>query len=179
MPQISQLRQPIKDGEEQATIIDTALPLSFSLIPNNVNTQNRRLELHPEPKHVVQLWQTFVDNVNPLTKIVHTPTLQKKIFEAAWSVEAATPSLEATIFAVYALAAASMKPGDCLHAFGESKATLVARYRMGAMRALSDADLLATRDLAALQALALVLVTPAYIPHMKWKCELISLSNFR
>ncbi len=115
------------------------------------------------------LWQAFAENVNPLTKIIHAPTLQKRIFEAAWSVESVSKPLEATMLAVYALAIASMKPADCIRLFGESKSALESRYRTGALRALSGTNMLLTRDLEALQALALVLVRPTYVAPPEWK----------
>ncbi len=65
------------------------------------------------------------------------------------------------MFAVYALAVASMKPADCIRIFGERRPVLVSRYRRGALRALSDTDLLSTRDLEVLQAFALILVSAA------------------
>ncbi|KAK4071558.1 transcriptional regulator family: Fungal Specific TF [Purpureocillium lilacinum] len=33
-------------------------------------------DLQPEPVHVFRLWQLFLDRVNPLTKIIHVPTVQ-------------------------------------------------------------------------------------------------------
>lgn len=152
------------DIESQPTHIntDSTFATSSLFIPATPFTSLELLELHPNPKHVFKLWQTFADNVNPLTKIIHAPTLQDKISEAAWAVESVAKPLEATMFAVYALAVASMKPTSCVQIFGEGKTVLVNRYRMGALRALSNTDLLSTRDLEVLQALTLILVSPAY-----------------
>ncbi|PTB61866.1 hypothetical protein BBK36DRAFT_1190142 [Trichoderma citrinoviride] len=116
------------------------------------------LESHPNPKHVFKLWQAFADNVNPLAKVIHAPTLQQKILEEAWTVESVAKPLEATMFAVYALAIISMKPAICIDLFGETKSVLVNRYRTGALRALSDTNLFSTRDIAVLQALTLVMM---------------------
>jgi hypothetical protein len=128
-------------------------------IPAHLYTALGQLELHPDPKHVFKLWQAFVDNVNPLAKIIHAPTLQERVIEAAWAVESAAKPLEATMLAVYALAVGSMKSADCIRLLGERRAVLVNRYRTGALRALSSTDILSTRDLEVLQALALVLVS--------------------
>ena len=67
------------------------------------------------------------------------------------------------MLAVYALAIASMKSADCVRVFGESKSVLESRYRTGALQALSGTDVLLTRELEVLQALALVLVRPTYV----------------
>ncbi|KAL7787052.1 hypothetical protein V8C37DRAFT_419119 [Trichoderma ceciliae] len=157
-PPILQLKQSDENVENRSAHIVSALDTPSLLIPTLVSAAPGQPELHPHPKHVFKLWQTFADNVNPLTKIIHAPTLQEKILETAWTVESATKPLEATMFAVYALAVASMKPATCIHVFGETKPALVSRYRMGALRALSGADLLSTRDLEVLQALTLVLM---------------------
>ncbi|KAK2006296.1 hypothetical protein LZ32DRAFT_595856 [Colletotrichum eremochloae] len=126
--------------------------------PAQISTMKGQLELHPNPKHVFELWQTFANNVNPLAKIIHAPTLQEKIIGAAWNAESIGKPLEATMFAVYALAITSMKPADCVHIFGEGKTILLSRYRSGALRALSGTDLLLTRDLDVLLAFVLILM---------------------
>ncbi|KAH8897233.1 hypothetical protein GQ53DRAFT_712959 [Thozetella sp. PMI_491] len=157
-PLISQLAQPIKDEEEQSPKGDESSNSYSMLIPIHLHNPPDQLERHPHPKNAFKLWQSFVDNVNPLTKIIHAPTLQEKILGAVWSVESATRTLEATMFAVYALGVVSMKPADCLHLFGESRGILLARFRTGALQALSSIDLLSTRDLDVIQSLALILM---------------------
>ncbi|KAL7929532.1 hypothetical protein V8C35DRAFT_325101 [Trichoderma chlorosporum] len=144
--------------EKQSTSADTALstPSVFTLY--HISTPLEQLELHPDPKHVFKLWQAFADNVNPLTKIVHAPTLQEKILEAAWTVESATKPLEANMFAVYALAIVSMKPATCFDLFGERRSALLNRYRTGALRALSGTNLFSTRNMEVLQALTLIIM---------------------
>jgi hypothetical protein len=170
-PVISQVKRLGKD-EEQSSHADTSSATPFIFTPAQLSTATRQLELHPDPKHVFRLWQTFTDDVNPLTKIIHVPTLQQRIFEAAWTAELAPKPLEATMFAVYALAVSSMKGADCIQQFGESRSVLLSQYRMGALQALSNCDLLSTRDLEVLQALALVLVlspTPRCVASPKTK----------
>lgn len=136
---------------------------SLLLSPYPLCTAPEQYELHPDPKHVFKLWQAFADNVNPLTKFIHAPTLQQKILETAWTVETVAKPLEATMFAVYALAVASMKPAICRDVFGETRSVLMNRYRMGALRALSGTNLFATRDLHVLQALTLIIVGQIYV----------------
>ncbi|KAL6695309.1 hypothetical protein J3F84DRAFT_394881 [Trichoderma pleuroticola] len=129
---------PDEDVEEKPpTSTDTvpATPSIFALY--NVSTPPGQLELHPDPKHVFRLWQAFADNVNPLTKIIHAPTLQEKILGAAWTAESTAKPLEATMFAV---------------------SVLLDRYRTGALRALSCTNLFSTRDLEVLQALTLIIM---------------------
>ena len=132
------------------------------LIPVCLSGAPQPLELHPEPKHIFKLWQAFAENVNPLTKVIHTPTLQQRILEISWNLETVTRPLEAVMFGVYALAITSMKPRDCVQVFGETRSVLLNRYRSGAAQALIAAELHSTRDLEVLQAFVLFLVCPTY-----------------
>lgn len=156
---MQQLTQPNEKAENAPTHDDNDEHELSLFIPIRPSTPVEQVELHPDPKHVFRLWQMFAENVNPLIKIIHAPTLQEKILEAAWAPKLAAKPLEATMFAVYALAVASMKPAGCIDLFGENKQVVINRYRMGALRALSGTDLLSTRDLEVLQALTLVLVS--------------------
>ncbi|PTB35366.1 hypothetical protein M441DRAFT_330267 [Trichoderma asperellum CBS 433.97] len=157
-PPILRLKQADEEAGNNPTHDDNDLQEPSLFIPTHISITVGQLELHPDPKHAFKLWQIFADNVNPLIKIIHAPTLQEKILEAAWTPESTAKPLEATMFAVYALAVASMKPASCIHLFGEGKQLLVNRYRVGALRALSITDLLSTRDMEVLQALTLVLM---------------------
>ncbi|KAL7905806.1 hypothetical protein GGI35DRAFT_471332 [Trichoderma velutinum] len=130
----SELPEIVHIEERQPTSTDAAptTPSIFTL--HHVSIPLGQLELHPDPKHVFRLWQAFADNVNPLTKIIHAPTLQEKILGAAWTVESTAKPLEATM------------------------AVLLNRYRTGALRALSSTNLFSTRDLEVLQALTLIIM---------------------
>lgn len=163
-PPIEQLRRPGKDARDPPT--DTNYNSSIVLLPVNFTTAPDLRELHPEPKHVFKLWQTFTEKVNPLTKIIHTPSLQQRILEVSWNLEAVTKPLEAIMFGVYALAVVSMKGSECVETFGETKSVLLNRYRSGAAQALIAAGLHTTRDLEVLQALILFAVCyqPQLIP---------------
>ncbi len=39
-------------------------------------------DLWPDPAQVFRLWQIYLDKVNPLTKIIHVPTLQPYLASA-------------------------------------------------------------------------------------------------
>jgi hypothetical protein len=132
----------------------------FLLIPLS-NTSNL-LELHPGPRHIFKLWQIFVENTNPLIKIVHVPTLQKRIIDASWNLQDISKQIEALLFAIYLLAITSLSPSDCQMYFGHDKAPLLKRYRKGAVQSLMAADLFSTRDLEVLQAFVLFLVGDSF-----------------
>lgn len=145
-----------EDGEREAS--STSRLATSLLLPVCLSDAPPLLSLHPQPKHIFRLWQIFADKVNPLTKVIHTPTLQQRILDMSWNLEALSRPLEAVMFSVYALAITSMKTADCVEAFGETRSVLLHRYRSAAAQALIAAELHTTRDLEVLQALVLFLV---------------------
>ncbi|KAF7563735.1 hypothetical protein G7046_g384 [Stylonectria norvegica] len=115
-------------------------------------------ELHPHPKHIYRLWQVFVEKVNPLTKIIHVPTLQQRVLDASWDLSNVPKSLNTLLFAIYTLSVTSLTSEECQDCFGETRAVLITRYRTASLRAFVAADFLTTRDLEVLQALVLFLM---------------------
>ncbi|KAH8660371.1 hypothetical protein BX600DRAFT_513979 [Xylariales sp. PMI_506] len=137
-------------------------PLRYSSTPFQFSLPSSQPEadlshLHPDPRYIIRLWQIFVERVHPVTKIVHVPTLQQRILDASWDCSKASPSLTALMFVVYSLAITPMSTEDCHITFGETRDTLLMRYRSAAFQALVAADFLTTKDLEVLQAFALFL----------------------
>ena len=122
-------------------------------------TQVAQEQRHPEPRHIFRLWQIFVENVNPLTKILHVPTFQQRIFEVSWNIPSISKPTQAIMFAVYTLAIGSLSPADCLKLFDQDRDTLFEQYRKSTMQSLIAAELLSTRDIEVLQAFVLFLVS--------------------
>lgn len=112
-------------------------------------------ELHPEPKHIYFLWQTFVETVNPLIKIIHVPILQKRILEATWNPSGIDKALAALMFSMYTLSVTSLSPEDCHTSLSQDRGVLITRYRTATLRALMEADFMTTKELEVLQAMVL------------------------
>jgi hypothetical protein len=83
------------------------------------------------------------------------PTLQQRILDASWNPSKASKSLTAIMFAIYHLAIAPMSSDDCQASFGETRDTLLTRYRAATVRALVETNFLTTREVEVLQALVL------------------------
>jgi hypothetical protein len=115
--------------------------------------------LHPEPAQIFRLWQLYLENVNPLLKVTHTPSLQGHIIEAASNVLNIRPSLEALMFSIYCMSVLSLTVDDCQAMFGSSKVDLLTRYRFGCQQALSNCGFLRSNDRDCLTALYLYLVS--------------------
>lgn len=114
--------------------------------------------LHPEPAHLFRLWQVYLDNVNPLLKVTHTPTLQGRIVEAASNLKDTPPTLEALMFGIYCVAVLSLDEEECQAMFKQSKVQLSTRFQFGCQQALVNSQFLRTGSRDCLTALYLYLV---------------------
>jgi len=116
-------------------------------------------DTHPSPVHIFRLWQTYLDNVDPLVKLFHAPTVQHRILEASSDLANISKGIEALMFGIYALAVTSLADEDCKTMFGEEKSILLSRYRSSAQQALLRAGFLRSSDMVVLQAYVLFLVS--------------------
>jgi hypothetical protein len=117
--------------------------------------------LHPEPVHIFRLWQVYLENVNPLLRVTHTPTLQGRIIEAAGNLTNVTPALEALMFSIYSMAVLSLGE-DCQTLFGIPKDELLRKFQFGCQQALLKCGFLRSADRDCLTALYLYLVSLAW-----------------
>jgi hypothetical protein len=117
--------------------------------------------LHPEPVQMFRLWQIFLDNVNPLLKVTHTPSLQGRIIEAASNVTNISPALEALMFSIYCMSITSLEDHECHAIFGQSKDDLLTRYQFSCQQALMNCGFLRSDDRDCLTSLFLYLVSVA------------------
>jgi hypothetical protein len=119
-------------------------------------------DLHPDPLHIFKLWQAFLENVNPLTKIIHAPTVQQQILEAISDLPKVSREFEALMFAIYCIALLSMEAEDVEKSIGETKRALLSKYKRGAQLSFKNAALLRTSSSTVLQAFMLYLVGPPF-----------------
>jgi hypothetical protein len=114
--------------------------------------------LHPEPVQIFQLWQLYLENIDPILKVTHTPSLQARIVEAVSHLVTIEADLEALIFSIYCTAILSLDQSDCQSMFGSSREDLSWRYGCGCQQALVKAAFLRTTNRDCLTALFLYLV---------------------
>lgn len=67
---------------------------------------------HPLPSHATFLWSVYLENVEPLAKILHVPSMEKIFREARKGNAKLSPPDEALIFAIYFAAVTSLDPED-------------------------------------------------------------------
>ena len=143
----------VKNAWDQSVVDDDNLLFGSRSTSIDLST------LHPDPVRIFRLWQIYLDNVNPLLKVTHTPSLQGRIIEAASISTNISPTLEALMFSIYCASIQSLVQQDCQTMFGSSKEDLLMRYRFGCQQALFNCSFLRSSDRDCLTALHLYLVS--------------------
>lgn len=118
-------------------------------------------DLQPSPAHIFRLWQVYTERVNPLTKIIHVPSVQPYLVEAAANPAKLPNNIQALLFSIYTLATVSMTADECQSLFGCSRDDALRRFSSGTHLALNQAEFLRNHDLETLQALLIYLVALA------------------
>lgn len=134
--------------------------------------------LHPDPTQVSRLWHIFLANVNPLTHLVHTPSMQQSISDACEvGMQGIPRGMEAFLFAMYLSAVNSVTEEDCLSMLGESKEGLVMKFWFGTRQSLINSLWLRSSELMVLQAFVIFLlsVRQMYDPRTLWSLTGIAL----
>ena len=115
---------------------------------------------HPPTIHIFQLWQVYIDNINPLLKITHVPTVQVQIIEASSNLDKAPKNIEALMFGIYLMAITSLEEADVQRMFHQPKQELLGQYHSALQQALTNAGFMRVNDPITLQAFLLYLVSP-------------------
>jgi hypothetical protein len=104
------------------------------------------------------MWQIYQENVDPVVKILHIPTMNRLIREIRTNIDRLTPSAEALMFAIYYGVVVSMNADEVKQTLGAEKQFLLARYRFAVEQALAKANFLTDPDLTVCQAFVLFLI---------------------
>lgn len=131
------------------------------------SSQTKKTSSYPSSIHSIQLWQIYINNVNPLLRINHVPTLQSQIIEASKELDNVQKPFRALMFGIYFTAVNSMTDDEVQSTFGENKTTLVLSFRENTEKALLDADFMKSSDIMVLQAYFLYLVSSLSSTHIK------------
>jgi len=126
-------------------------------IPEADSRSRRLLQLHPTGDQFFALWQVYLENVDPIFKLTHVPTMQRNLFRASQHLPEVPPAFEALMFAVYFAAITSMPSSVSLRAFREDRPILLRRYRLGLEQALARANFMTRPNVTTVQALTLFL----------------------
>ncbi|GAW11645.1 hypothetical protein ANO14919_009930 [Xylariales sp. No.14919] len=126
----------------------------FGYSSSNVDLRS----LHPLPSQMLFYWQVYMDNVDPIVKLLHVPAMTKIVKELRSDMSTITPGVEALMFAIYLAAITSMEHDEVMTNFGAEKPQLLARYRFATEQALAKANCVTTSELVVLQAFVLFLI---------------------
>ncbi|KAF2186646.1 hypothetical protein K469DRAFT_706628 [Zopfia rhizophila CBS 207.26] len=116
------------------------------------------LSLHPQAARAREYWEIFKESVDPLVKVLHVPTIEPTLLDAATHPEKVPKGLECLMFAIYYGAVTSIMSQDCQERWGEERATLLEKYRFGLEQALARANFLYCDETVILQAFVIFLI---------------------
>jgi hypothetical protein len=113
--EVEEIKEMLEDQEFESDSDSPIVPSTVITDPDHqsfimgysssdVNLKN----LHPLPSQISFYWQTFLDNVQPLTKLMHAPTMNKVIKEVQTNLDSLSPSTEALMFSIYFATITSM-----------------------------------------------------------------------
>ncbi|RFU76916.1 fungal specific transcription factor [Trichoderma arundinaceum] len=111
----------------------------------------------PTKLQALELWQTYVLKVDPLSKVLHIPTAQVKVYEAISSPETATPEARCLLFAIYFAATFSLSSSEVQNLLGKDKIDALDLFRSGLEHYLMTANALARPSITCLSALSISL----------------------
>jgi len=106
---------PVPDLQNQSIL------LASDPFPANVTP------LHPSIPQIWLLWHTYLENVDPLYKILHAPSFERMLLRGIQDLQSMNPDVETLLFAVYFAGIVSSTEEDCLHKFKEPKLVLLKR----------------------------------------------------
>lgn len=159
-----------KDDESTSTPLDGTSPDQSTALLFSDGPDSNLEDLHPEPAHVFRLWQTFLDRVNPLTKVIHVPTVQPLVVEAATNRANLPKNVEALLFSIYAIGAVALTEQESLTLLGYPREEAFKRFSKGARVTLMRIGIFYKYDIVVLQALVLHLTSLSgrYDRHAAW-----------
>ncbi|KAH0497906.1 hypothetical protein TgHK011_005188 [Trichoderma gracile] len=152
-------------GSDELTPDNNAdLVLSADVFNTNVD------DLQPDPIHIFRLWQLYLDRVNPIFKVIHVPTLQPVIMEAATNMSALPLHQQALLFSIFAMASLSMTSAESIQTLGMSREAAIQKFNTGTKACLIKYSFLKNYNMTTLQALVLYLLSleGRYDRHAQW-----------
>ncbi|KAI1823149.1 fungal-specific transcription factor domain-containing protein [Xylaria intraflava] len=161
--ELAAMREILEDDEtveDHYTPAESQTPENLSLLMSEGSDRNPE-DFRPSPAHALFLWQTFLERVNPLTKVIHVPSVQSKLVEANTDPTCVPKNVDGLLFAIYALAVISLNERECQQQLGCTKEEAHLRFSTGCRITLIRIDILKTYDLVVLQALVLYLFSLA------------------
>ncbi|KAM6537671.1 hypothetical protein FALCPG4_003579 [Fusarium falciforme] len=112
----------------------------------------------PLPSHIPFLWSVYQENVEPLIKVLHIPSMEPIFRDARKNHEQLSPGNEALVWAIYYAAITSLEPEEVRANLGVNKEDVLTQYRFAVEQALAKANFLNSSDTSIIQAFVIFLV---------------------
>ncbi|KAI0102560.1 fungal-specific transcription factor domain-containing protein [Nemania sp. FL0031] len=116
-------------------------------------------ELQPDLVNVFRLWQLFIERVNPLSKVIHVPSLQPYVMDAAADINKVPLAYQALLFSVYNMAVVSLTNEEAIQLLAMTRDEALNRFSRGAKLALTRSNFLQNYNMTILQALLLYMLS--------------------
>lgn len=114
--------------------------------------------LWPTSAHVFRLWQIYIERVNPLSKVIHVPSLQPYLVEACVGMETIPQNIQGLLFAIFTMAIIAMREEETQEYLGMPRDQAFTRFSSGTRRTLRNQDFFCKNDLVIIQTLAIYTV---------------------
>ncbi|KAH7131106.1 fungal-specific transcription factor [Dactylonectria macrodidyma] len=150
--------------------------LTPSTFPFDIKFSASLVDLHPSSAEVTFLWQNYLDVVDPVLKLFHIPTVQRRIMDFVRCPSDIDTPTECLLFAIYYATITAMPIETCRTNFHEDKVHLLKRYRSGVEQSLCRANFLRSRDITVLQAFVLYMAFARHDPQGANVCPLIGIA---
>ncbi|KAI1082551.1 fungal-specific transcription factor domain-containing protein [Whalleya microplaca] len=147
-----------KEDDPSVTCGNTPLtqdPISCALLGVSQNL----FAYHPNHQDAMKLWATYIQNVEPLCKVLHIPTTARMVEAVSQKPVTASKADECLLFSIYHFAVFSMTDDDCMRDFGQSRTVLSDKYQFAMRQALVNASWLKTTEMTVIQAYVLFLIS--------------------
>lgn len=115
----------------------------------------------PDPALAFRLWQVYIDRVDPLLKVTHTPSFQPRFINYISSPGSPNPCFKALVSAIYYAAISTLDDDECATFLGPniSKSDGLAMYQSACKQALVKCNFFWVDNRESLTALLLYLVS--------------------
>jgi hypothetical protein len=147
------------DQEDEYDCSDAGTPIEASALFAGVDALSAGTDandLWPTRDKALFLWQVYLKRVNPLTKIIHVPTLQAYVGR---SYEAVPGNIRALLFSIFLMATVTMTRDECQEVLRTPKEVEVEAFSKAVRMTLQRLNFIVTDNLAVLQALVIYFIS--------------------
>ena len=123
-------------------------------------------EFYPNTATFSQFQRIFTDQIDPMLKMLHLPSLFSTMTTALANPGGVPKSVEAVLLCFCFATVSTMSQDQCQAVLKQDRASVVRKYKKVATQALTNAEFVQYPDLTSLQALSLYLVCFNNVVHV-------------